>query len=215
MILLLGMLAHAQPADPVDGVPAAVEGASEEAVPADPEALRLLGDTRRGELEAAEAPAAPTGPLGNGWPIGVLVVAAGLLYLGRKKLLQRATTETGSELRIVGRTTLGPQAGLAVVEVRGRDGNWRRLVVGTGDGAPSLVADLGEPAFGFLGMADDELSQLDDGFPALGAPEGLRATLDEGPRSEPPELDAHARRLIDEVLGERVVARRSTFKTQA
>lgn len=201
-----------EPEPPADPGPSVVEGAAVQSVEVtDDDVARLLGDE---PVEDAAIPAPESPSLGNGWPIGLAVIAGCLLWYGRRRLLSRATAQTGSELRIVGRTTLGTGAGLAVVEVRGRDGNWRRLVVGTGDGAPSLVADLGEPEFGFLGLADDEATSMDDGFPPLGAPADLQAAIAHT-RQDPPELDAHAKRLIDEVLGERGTARRSTFRTLA
>ena len=69
------------------------------------------------------------------------------------------------------------------------------------------MADLGEPAFGFLGMA--EAAPVADEFEPLPPPEDLReAMADSGPITN---LDGEARELIDEVLGERK-RRTTTFK---
>ncbi len=180
MILLLGGLwAHAQPA-PAEPV----------SPPAEYE--RLLGEPLAAEEPTADEATPSSGALSLGIPLVVGGIGLVLLWLGRKSLLGRRASGTGSELRIVGRAALGPSAGLVVLEVRGRSGTWRRLVVGTGDGPPRLVADLGEPEFGILGPVTED----DDD-----APEGPLAVLDH-----------HARHLIDEVLGERrTTPRRSTL----
>jgi len=49
-------------------------------------------------------------------------------------------------MTVVSRTSLGDKSHLIVVDVTGADGERRRLLVGTGTGAPSLVADLGAVA---------------------------------------------------------------------
>lgn len=204
------------------GAAAQPEGAGAEAALAD----RLLGP------EAGIASPDPEvtellPPVQSPWqtPLPFILGAVGLyaLWWGQKRW-QSQRRGLGSELRIVGRATLGGSAGLAVVEVRGREGLWRRLVVGTGDGAPRLVADLGEPVFGLL-SPEPEVDEIDAGVGSMIAPnpepnrDPAISPLDAPARapfgrpSFPPffdedepgatTLDTDARVLIEEVLGER------------
>lgn len=91
---------------------------------------------------AESSPADPTAL----WPVLVLALGAGLLFAGRKQLLEKLTGSEGGESRaldVVSRASLG-QGGLAVVDVRDGDGQTRRLVIGTGPSGPRLLADLSE-----------------------------------------------------------------------
>ncbi|MBX2800666.1 MAG: hypothetical protein KTR31_23500 [Myxococcales bacterium] len=202
---------------------------TEEAVPVGPaapsaELEALLQDVEMMEVpNTSEAPTADWTLLG---PVVALMAAASVLWFTRRRLLGAYHRVPDSEMRVVGRTVLAGTAGLSVVEVRGRDGTWRRLVVGTGDGPPRLVADLGEPEFGFLGPEQEEEEEpsfdpagavtAQDDFEPLAVPRSLsmamqrirpRAEISPPPpirrRSTTPDLDRQARLLIDEVLGER------------
>ncbi len=134
--------------DPAPAAPAA----------ADPLADRLLGGSAApGADPAAAAPAAPTAglPLAPAWLWAVLiVVAAGLLWL-RARIT--AGPSDGPSLTVVGRTLLGREGNLAVVEVKDGD-RTRRMLIGYGGGAPRLVAELADgdtaaPAPGAFGAA--------------------------------------------------------------
>lgn len=149
------------------------------------------------------------------WPLVACGAGAIVLWWTRRKLAAGLNPDPGSELRVVGRTQLGPQAGLAVVEVRDRNGTWRRLVIGTGDHSPQLVADLGEPQFGLLGEDEDstvEEVEVVAGRSRAGAPPDLPGDFDHyEPLPSPseaglPPLPADpgsGRALVHEVLGER------------
>lgn len=110
---------------------------------ADPLDERLLGP----EPPVPEARAPATPDLASSWPLALGALGLGALWWGRGKLRLPSSLAREPELRVVGRTALGGGAGLAVVEVRGSDGGWRRLVIGTGTGSPSLVVDLGSASF--------------------------------------------------------------------
>jgi hypothetical protein len=164
--------------------------------PGSPEFDRLLGE----EAAPLEAPAAlPPAPALSPWPLALGVAGLLALWWGRGRLELPIASEP--ELRVVGRTALGGRAGLAVIEVRAPDGGWRRLVVGTGDGAPRLVADLGASSF-------DEV--LDEVAPPAAAPPAA-----EPPAAEPPAAEPTAADLVQEVLGERTRRVRSSVSTIA
>lgn len=88
---------------------------------------------------AASAEVEPSVP-GWMWPLGL--GAAGIA--GAFQLRRRAGTPRLENLKVVHRTTLGDRSALLVVEVADAHGGRRRLLIGTGAGAPALVADLGE-----------------------------------------------------------------------
>lgn len=107
---------------------------------ADPAYDRLFGppDAETAPPAAVAAPAAELPP----WivPVGLLggIVAMGL------HLRRRAAETAPGRLRIVQREPTGDRGSLLLVEVVGEGGERRRLLVGTGNGPPVLVADLGE-----------------------------------------------------------------------
>ena len=88
---------------------------------------------------------------GLGWELlrtllalGLVSAAAfvGLRWLAGRGLLGAQPMETGPELRVLRRLTLGPRSRVYLVAV-----GERTLVLGVGDGgAPRLIADLGERA---------------------------------------------------------------------
>ncbi len=141
---LLVSLARAEPADPPPAPPETTPTLEE----------RLLGDPAVQPPPDAEP--LPVVDTFSWWPLLLAAAGAGLLWWTRRRLEAKQSGDGSSELRVVGRAELGGQSGVAVVEVRDRQGTWRRLVIGTGGGgAPQLVADLGEPQFGLLGEDDD------------------------------------------------------------
>ena len=120
---LLALAAHA----------ATPEGA---AASSDPTYARLFG-----EESAASDPAQEPGPAFPWWTLPAGIGALGLVAASRL----RAPGESGSSapaVRVVSRQAVGDKSHLVVVDIPTQAGN-RRLLVGTGGGAPSLVADLG------------------------------------------------------------------------
>jgi hypothetical protein len=94
------------------------------------DALADLGET--------DAPAIPN------WIWPAAIGAVGLLAASRLRQPTRLTA--APTVQVVTRQAIGDKAALVVVEVTDADGDRRRLLVGTGAGAPSLVADLGHAA---------------------------------------------------------------------
>lgn len=97
---------------------------------------------------AADAPAAaPTAAVESGipawaWPVSVLALGGAVLLRAR---VQKAKS-TDAAIRVLARQPLGDRSQLVLLDVIDADGERRRLLVGTGNGAPSLVADLGAQA---------------------------------------------------------------------
>lgn len=164
----------------------------------DPVFERLLGSGAPDPLPPAASPAASE-PLDIAppWLWGVLIVAAaGLLWLRG-----RVTAVPGGapSLRVVGRTLLGREGNLAVVEVADGD-RTRRMLIGYGGGAPRLVAELAD------GAGEEDAAPA----PAGGFATALRRSLGrEAPPDAPvpegaatPELRSRDD-LIAEVLAER------------
>ena len=120
---------------------ASAQGPSEEAPAAggspvrdDPAYDRLFGD-----------PGMESQPVEDvGLPLWMVPAALGFLGLwAGTRLRPPQDGEPASAMTVVSRTSLGDKSHLIVVDVTGADGERRRLLVGTGTGAPSLVADLG------------------------------------------------------------------------
>lgn len=107
---------------------------------------RLLGDAPT--IEAA-APA-QTGGGFDGWGIVVGALAlGGITLIVRTKMQDRvpkAWRLEDSGIEVIARKNLGAGAGLAIVEVEDGSGGLRRLLVGVGNGGPSLVSDLSSMA---------------------------------------------------------------------
>ena len=91
---------------------------------------------------AALVPAVPVLPFSTLGFLGFGALGIGAWW-SRNQLLARGPFE-GPALRVVSRTSLGGNSGLALIEVKDHTGAWRRMVVGVGgSGPPELVADLG------------------------------------------------------------------------
>lgn len=91
----------------------------------------------------SEAPAPVEAP--SPWK---LVVPAGLgavgLFMMWRMRAVKPGVGPGRPLEVICRQPLGDRNALVLLEVVDADGERRRLLVGTGGGAPSLVADLGQ-----------------------------------------------------------------------
>ncbi len=135
---LLALVAHA--AEPAAAHPG--HGAPDDHVHADApvadeaQYARLFGADGTVSAAPERTPAFPL------WVVPAAVGALGLYAAGRL----RAPGETGRSapgVKLVSRQAVGDKSHLVVVDVPSADGARRRLLVGTGGGAPSLVADLG------------------------------------------------------------------------
>ncbi|MCA9489852.1 MAG: hypothetical protein KC621_08010 [Myxococcales bacterium] len=168
------------------------------ALAADPETERLLGpDPTPTPLVAPRMASAsnPAVELVGLWPIGVTIAGAAVLWI----MSRVRRLDPGPDLvhvDVVGRAGVGGNAALQVVDVQDAKGNIRRLLLATGTGAPTLIADLGE-------------TSAEDGTESEEAPVHLmtRATrplpLGLVPPVAEPQNDRKAQvlGLIDEVIG--------------
>lgn len=107
---------------------------------------------------AAVAPAPARSSFPSPWRLAApaLLGAVGLVAAWR---LKRAPTAASAARPIVvlGRQPLGDRSALVLVEVAEPDGERRRLLVGTGASAPTLVADLGTRSS--LSIVDEVLAE--------------------------------------------------------
>lgn len=95
------------------------------------------GRSASGENAPIDEPGVPLGS----WIIPTLMLlgAGGFLLWQRQKL----GTLPQSTLRVLHRQPIGDRTSVVLLEVPDRDGDTRRLLIGTGPGAPVLLADLG------------------------------------------------------------------------
>ena len=221
LLVLLAAVAAAEPAPPVSAdEPAAPADASSTSASSstdaaalaapfpdpveDPVYDRLLGS----ELPGADASAAPAGRgIGAGlgslaglWPLGLAGMGVGLVWLARKRAPGlRAPGSDGPW--VVGRTPLTSSAHAVLLEVRDAAGRNRRLLVATGTGAPTLLADLGEDDGG-----DAAEVALPAGRIRTRTDKGARARV-AGPKApklpDAPTAKLAAMSLIDEVVANR------------
>jgi len=73
------------------------------------------------------------------WTLPLLGLALGYAWTQRKKTEQ----VEADALRVLGRTPLGKDASVVLLEVRDAQGAWRRLLVGHGGDGPQLITGLG------------------------------------------------------------------------
>jgi hypothetical protein len=128
---------------------------------------RLFGT--EAPTEVTGAPAEPPSPWRLLGPaaLGVVGLFAAWKLRGGKPLLS-----TNRPIEILGRQSLGDRNTLLVIEVVEADGERRRLLVGTGASAPTLVADLGCKVT--PNVAEEFLAERQDrSFPAVAARRGL------------------------------------------
>lgn len=118
--------------------------------------LGLAEDTQKAPEAGLPAnPLEALGPFGNLFLILGMVSVGGAAYVARDKIRPGAERAGMPPLRVVGQTRIAGQAGLALVEVQDGEGKVRRLVVGIGQGIPTLVSDLG---------AQVTVADVDDGI---------------------------------------------------
>ena len=113
---------------------------------------RLFGDQPDSPAQAAE----PTEPSPWGLLGAAALGAVGLVGLWRLRV-RPPGPGIGRPLEILGRYPLGDRSALVLVEVLDADGERRRLLVGTGQGAPVLVSDLGST--GARNVVDEVLDE--------------------------------------------------------
>jgi flagellar biogenesis protein FliO len=92
-----------------------------------------------------------TQPILPPWLLATLGFAlVGAAWVFRRRLLSSLDGESSTvPMTVVSRHALGHQSSLLVIDVVDLDGSPRRLVIGTGQGTPSLVADISNPTMMF------------------------------------------------------------------
>jgi hypothetical protein len=106
-----------------------------------------VGDDPAYDRLFGESGVAPAPSEDVGLPLWMVPAALGFVGLwAGTRLRPPQDGDVPSAMTVVSRTSLGDKSHLIVVDVTGADGERRRLLVGTGTGAPSLVADLGAVA---------------------------------------------------------------------
>lgn len=209
-------------------VEAAVEPAPVEVVaaPPAPPAPVARAPQRIDDLPEEPAPVARR-PRSTGWSIddvglaGLLVAGAAAAGVGWwLKNKKPPVVSARSPLAVVDRVAAGTKSELLLIDVVGADGERRRLLIGTGGGSPTLVADLGGRE-----LTVDEPLELEPEVPiAPERAERIRAFVATGgPTSTPrvaadryePRVDrtperlprqrtpAQAKSMVDEVLARR------------
>lgn len=163
---------------------------------ADPETDRLLGPDPAPVVETRMASApAPSVELVGLWPLGVAVVGAGVLWvMSRVRRL-----DPGPDLvhvDVVGRAGVGGNNALQVVDVQDAKGNLRRLLLATGAGTPTLIADLGEAPVGDAESEEEPVRITTRATRPL-----LRAVPPPAPEAPQTDRKAQVLGLIDEVIG--------------
>lgn len=162
----------------------------------DPTYDRLFGaDAAVEAAPVEEGPAVPTWI----WPASLL----GVGLVAATRLRRSALDAKVGAMRVLDRQVLGDRSTLLVVEVLDSSGEKRRLLIGTGSGAPALVADLG--AVGTPARTIAEPLPVDP--EAVIEPE---LVLD--PELEDPELDDEDPSPFAVNLAEEILAERGTFE---
>ena len=189
---------------PASTEPISTDPATEAAVPTQAQGTPILWD-EPSETATATAP--------DSSPLGLLLMPLGLAALGgalllRNKLLGTSGTVDTATMTVVARKALGNHSALIVLDVIDLEGQTRRLLVGTGQGSPALVADIG----GAFGSVDDLSMPVDTGFEFSSrqttASRQARPVLQEtrtgdGYEEFVPEQRDAAQTLVDQVLTER------------
>jgi hypothetical protein len=185
---------------------------------------RLLGEPEPPRAQPLPPPSntLPSTPL---WPVPFVILAIGVLLVLRRRGFASLAEGAERDLRVVQRTTLTPGTQAAVVEVRDTAGTWRRLLVGMGAGAPTVLAELGEVGeaadsepriarpfaahLASLQTHDDPIEALALATPTPPAPRSKPAPQPGTPAAQSWSRRTHnaradaARALVDEVLADR------------
>ena len=156
---------------------------------------RLFSEAPTAESIAAPEPV-PTMPAW-GIPLGLVALAGGLLLY--KRLQVPGTPGKVPALRVVQRQALGDRNALILVEVVEPGGDTRRLLIGTGTGAPALLADLGLAEEAANTAMPEKAEKAEKAEPEK---------QPEMPRAEPKKP---AFNVADEILAERSPARSREF----
>jgi hypothetical protein len=127
-------------------------------------------------------------------------------------LLGKSSTLETNTMTIVARKALGNHSALIVLDVIDLEGQTRRLLVGTGQGSPALVADIGG-AFGTLDSMSVTPAIEDTGFefsaprqttaPRMARPVLKETRTGDGYQELVPEHRDAAQTLVDQMLTER------------
>jgi flagellar biogenesis protein FliO len=165
-----------------------------------PEVL-LNWDDMAPSVSDAPAIRQTTNPVLPPWLLATLGFGlVGAAYAFRRRLLSSLTSESTSvPMTVVSRQSLGNHSSLLVVDVMDLDGSPRRLVVGTGQGTPSLVADISAPTLIFddTSMEESVLQSIPTA-PVATVPEPIAADVDILPNQRQAAQD-----LVDELLAQR------------
>jgi flagellar biogenesis protein FliO len=151
---------------------------------------RLFKETS--EQPVPEPVSQPEGVSGS-WiiPLSLLALAGGILLWQR---LQKADAlKTTGSLTVLQRQAIGDRTSLVLVEVTEPEGDKRRLLLGTGPGAPVLIADLG-----YAESAPPVFEQAPEVRPSTRPPSPPRPSESVRTRPERPEEN-----IAREILAER------------
>lgn len=161
----------------------------------DPTYDRLFG--AEAAVEAApveEGPAVPTWI----WPASLL----GVGLVAATRLRRSALDAKVGAMKVLDRQVLGDRSTLLVVEVQDSSGEKRRLLIGTGSGAPALVADLGAVGAPVRPVA---------AAPPADPEAVIEPELVIDPELEEPELDDEEPSPFAVNLAEEILAERGSF----
>jgi hypothetical protein len=112
------------------------------ALPAETSAMPMDEWLQGAQTGESAALSGPDGITGTWWFLPLALGVAGAAWLTREKLKKKLDSK-GETMTVLSRTNLTGKASVVLMEVPTADGGHRRLLVGVGDGPPSLVADLG------------------------------------------------------------------------
>jgi flagellar biogenesis protein FliO len=205
-LLLLIIAAQAQEGDfPTSDV--AVENGMETVAAPLPEAtpeLLLNWEDMAPAMSDTPAIRQTTNPTLPPWLLATLGFGlVGAAWAFRRRLLSSLTGESMSvPMTVISRQSLGHHSSLLVVDVMDLDGSPRRLVVATGQGTPSLVADISAPTLIFdePSMAESVVEPIPTA-PLPTAPAAMVATATD--IDILPNQRQAAQDLVDELLAQR------------
>ena len=154
------------------------------------------------------------------WLPAALLGGLGLVLLSRREggLSQLGIGNGSAPMRVLSRTALGQNSGLALVELDEGDGSTRRVLVGFGGGSPNLVAELG-----LMTPMPEEEDQVFEAHPSLAPLARIPTVEDFGFQPTPartqlsantPPIDLPSEPVINEVLEKPSSARRSVLDSK-